>query len=170
MLIAWLAACTGTDKDSNEAPPLKLDDSGATCSSEPPTIDTLTVTNGGTITGEGGDPQPSVEVDVTFFDNDLDVDVINMRFWWDTPADGAVDTTGAAGHETGAYKIDPDGEPCHVSGGTLQQRFGVTGTTFEFNTWYDFAVTVTDAHELTSAVATASGVTPKEDGSDGDPR
>lgn len=169
MLVAFLIACTSADpKDTGEPPPLALDDT-ASCSSTPPVVDAFTIGNGGIITGDSGE-QPSVLLHIEFHDDDMDVDYINLSYWWDTAVDGAVDTSVAPAMESGAFKFDQDGEPCLVSGGTFEQRIGVTGNPFEPNTPYEFAVTVTDHGGLTSAPAVADGVTPKEDGSDGDAR
>jgi len=169
MLVAILIACTPTDeKDTGEPPPLALDDTGG-CSSVPPVVDSFTIGNGGLITGDSGE-QPSVLLAIQFHDDDMDADYINLSYWWDETVDGTVDTSGAPAMESGAFKFDQDGEPCRVSGGTFEQRIGVTGNPFTANTRYDFAVTVTDHGGLTSDPAFATGVTPKEDGSDGDAR
>lgn len=162
----WLA-CTGKDEDTNNAPPLALDDTATACTSVPPEIDDISTRNGGQITGEGGDPDWSIRVDVHFVDMDMDVDVADIHYWWDATVDGTVDTSGAANYETGPFKIDTDGEPCRVSGGSYGTLFGVRGR-YDYNTVYDFAITVTDAHGLESEPAFVTGVTPKEDGSDGD--
>jgi hypothetical protein len=167
MLLVWLAACTGKDEGSSTAPPLSLDDTGEECGGTAPTVEALVVKNGGLITVKG-ETQPSIEVDVTFADMDADVDVAEIRYWWDASVDGTVDTTGPEDYSTGAFQVDSDSEPCHGASGELDQRFGVNGTNFAFSTPYEFAVTVTDAHGLTSAVAIEDGVTPKEDGSDGE--
>ncbi len=169
MWLVLLLACTGKEEDSNNAPPLLLDDTGDACTSVPPEIDTIRVSNGGEITGEGGNPDWSIRVDIHFVDQDMDVDVADIHYWWDDTVDGVVDTSGNPDVATGPFKIDSDGEPCLVSGGSFGQLLGISGR-FSYNTWYDFGVTVTDAHGLTSEPAFASGVTPKEDGSDGDPQ
>ena len=169
MWLALLFACTGKEDGANDPPPLALDDTGGDCTSVPPDIDDISVSNGGQITGEGGDPDWSIRVDIHFVDPDLDVDVADIHYWWDDTVDGVVDVSGAPDITTGPFKIDSDGEACRVSGGSFGELLGIRGR-FVYNTWYDFGVTITDAHGLESDAAFASGVTPKEDGSDGDPR
>lgn len=170
MLLAWVVACVPKEDGSGDIPPLQGDDTSGECTSVPPEITEISVSNGGMIPVEGGEDQPSVRVDVTFLDEDQDIDVVDFHYWWDDVVDGVVDVSGTPQDVTGAFERDENYEACAAPSGSFGRLFGVSGGWFENNTWYDFAVTVTDAHGLVSEPAITSGVTPKADGTDGDPR
>lgn len=167
MRAAWLlplalVACTGKEEtdDSNEAPPLVLDDTGD-CNANAPVIDGVTVKDGGIIDDPDQGEQQSIQFDVAISDEDGDLDVLSLRIWYDDALDGTVDTSGDPAVESLPYAIRD--EPCNVFGADFSLRWGVTGNPLDFGATYDFAVVAVDSHGVPSAPGFATGTTPTED-------
>lgn len=151
-------------EDSDDAPPLALDDT-AECNLHVPVVTGVTISNGGIETFDNGDfPTVGVTMDVT--DDDGDLDLIGMNIWIDTVVDGAVDRSGPAVFDVEAFLFQ-GAEECGKFGATLTLEPAVTSNVLDFNTRYEFAVTAIDHHGVESSPYIADGVTPDSDGTDG---
>ena len=170
LVLGALAACSGKNGDGDGDPPLPTTgdrDSGEpiTCDGVlPPIIQRLNLLNGDFFEFETKDlPTVNLEVEVSDDEGDLHQTVTNI--WFDEGVDGAVDTGGEARWELPASSRE---EACEANWELLNNKVAVGIGELEYNTIYEFAVTVLDASGLESEVAVVSGSTPKKDGSDGD--
>ncbi len=159
-----LLACADGGQDSDEPPDITDGLPVETCGGTPPVAETLNIGNGGLRNFEG-EEAPTVELELWLTDEDGDIHQGTMEIWYDQSLDDSVDTSS-----------DPDadriysgiGDACLVAQATLNLAIRV-GTAFDYNTPYEFAALFVDADGDASNVLVASGVTPKEDGTDGDP-
>lgn len=171
LLLATASACNGDDGTGAPPIPDQPDDTAPeiTCGGVPPEILTFTAEPDGLWQGEQGtDPQPAVQISVTAIDEDKDLSEVRLELWFDDYVDGVVDTGDAPWLDRW---ITISTSPCFTPTATLDIHAGAkTGTDLEPNTWYDWAMRVSDAAELSSEILFTIAGTPKEDGSDPDPR
>lgn len=141
----------GVDNDCDTGTPDEVDDG------EAPQIVSFVMADGGPHDfGEG--EVPSLEGSVAVTDN-LDQASLLATLWFDSVADGAVDTSGA-GTEI-ILSISDAG----CIGGALDAElsfFLSLGGALSHDTTYDFALAVTDAAGNTSEPASATLTTPSE--------
>ncbi len=160
-----LTACTGKEpEDSSDPPDLTHSDTGD-CNANAPVISAVTIENGGILSFDNGDyPTAGIRMDLT--DDDGDLDLIAMWVWFDDVVDGTVDRSGVAPIGVDSYAFE-DATACMKYTATLIIKPEVSGGTLAYNTRYEFAVVGQDHHLVESAPFIADGVTPQEDGSDG---
>ena len=153
-----------SDKEAeNEGPGMPGSDTGdAVCEGTEPVATELIIGNGGLTDFEGVD-WPTVLLRLLATDEDGDLDLAFMEFWWDLEIDGTVDTN-VTGQDR-YFTLETDS--CNTNSVDLGLKLQV-GTQLAYNTEYEFAAQVTDQYGLTSNLVVASGSTPKSDGSDGD--
>lgn len=168
-MLVWLllAACAPDEsKDSGDAPPINQGGGDtADCDANAPVIESFTLFNGGLYTFEDTE-WPSLIAEASISDADKDLELVRMDVWFDDVVDGEVDTSGEA-QLAGAPYSQEDYDPCTLGTSTYRLRFAITGNTFLFDTQYEFAGVVYDAHATPSEVAIASGWTPTQSGEDG---
>jgi len=164
LLMGPLIACTDGDTDTDEPPDITDGTHTETCGGVAPIADELWISNGGLRNFEG-DEAPTVSLELHLTDEDGDLHQGTMEIWFDETLDDDVDTSGDPDAERIYSGI---GDACFTDAATLNLAIRV-GTVFDYNTPYEFAALFVDAEGLASNVLVNSGVTPKEDGSDGDP-
>jgi hypothetical protein len=158
-MLLLLSACTGSDKESGDAPPLALADPGEDCAVHAPVVTALEILDGGMATFEGVE-LPSILLSVDATDDDGDLDRMAADFWWDTEIDGFASAESSP---------DADGEPivvrdlpCGVGSAGYMLRLPIqSGSYLEPDTDYDVAVIVSDAHAEPSEKFTITGHTPQ---------
>ena len=106
---------------------------------------------------------PTILLRLLATDEDGDLDLAFMEFWWDLEEDGTVDTS-VTGNDR---YFNVEGDDCGTESVDLGLMLQV-GTQLAYNTHYEFAAQVTDRVGLISNLVIAAGSTPKSDGSDGD--
>ena len=117
---------------------------------------------------EGAEQLPTVELQLMVIDEDKDLSEVRLELWFDDWVDGVVDTGDRAWLDR---YITISSERCLTSSANLIVHAGAkSGTDLEPNTWYDWAARVSDDAGLQSDIATTVAGTPKEDGTDPDPR
>ena len=157
-----LTACTGKEpKDTSNPPDLTGDDTGD-CNAAAPVITGVTITNGGLIVFDNGE-YPTVGIDMALSDDDGDLDYLVMYFWFDDVVDGVVDRSGTPMSKD----WDNGATACMKYTADYTMLAEVSGGTFAYNTRYEFAVVGEDHHQVQSTPFITDGVTPQEDGSDG---
>lgn len=163
-----LFACTPKETDTGEPPDLVLDDTGDSCSTEPPVISSVTLTNAGMRAFEDG-KYAALEIAIDATDVDSDLNLITAQLWWETPVDGTVDTSRAPDVE-GDTILTRD-EPCRVERATYSFFVRITESSeLQPATEYEVAGVLQDAAGLSSAPVIGSGWTPNVDGTDGGPQ
>jgi len=155
-----LAGCEG--EADKPGPDLSGDDTDVACSGAAPIADRLTIGNGGLADFEAVE-YPTVSLRLEATDEDGDLDLAYMEFWWDETVDGAVDSE--LSPQDRYFTLESDS--CSTKSVDLNLLLQV-GTQLAYNTTYEFAAQVTDYAGMTSNLLVASGSTPKSDGSDGD--
>ncbi len=164
LLLGPLLACADGDTDTDAPPPITDGTNTETCGGTEPVADDLTISNGGLGNFEGEDA-PTIRLSLHLTDEDGDIHQGTMEVWYDETLDDQVDTSGDPDTERLYSNI---GDACFTDAATLNLSIRV-GTVFDYNTPYEFGVLFVDADGLPSNVLVASGVTPKENGEDGDP-
>ena len=154
------AGCDG--ENEKPGPDLSSDDTGEACSGTPPVADRFTIGNGGLAEFEAVN-WPTVSLRLEATDDDGDLDLAYMEFWWDEVVDGTVDT--GVNPQNRYFTLEQDS--CTTKSVDLNLLLQV-GTQLAYNTTYEFAAQVSDYAGLTSNLLVASGSTPSSDGSDGD--
>jgi len=165
-LLALSCLACSPDEEEKDGPPIYggSDTGEESCAGTPPTIIYMDIENGGFKDFEGAQ-WPTILLQVDARDDDGDLEFATLEMWWDAEVDGQVDTSS----EPLTKKIfTTDALPCRQNDGSYGLYLQV-GTGLGYNTAYDFAARVGDASALRSEVEIESMVTPKEDGSDGDP-
>jgi hypothetical protein len=164
LFLAPLLACSDGGEDSGSPPDITEGTQTETCGGISPVAESLVISNGGLRNFEGEDA-PTVGLELILTDEDGDIHQGTMQIWYDELVDEAVDT------DTDPYGdriFSGIGDACFVDRATLNLAIRV-GTEFDYNTVYEFAALFIDANGEVSNALVASGVTPNEDGSDGDP-
>lgn len=166
-LLATLA-CKDNGEDTGETPPIRSEDT-AVCKGHDPVLTRFELANGGMVDFDGTEA-PTIQLQADATDEDGNLDAITLEIWWEGDADGSVDTSGAPDSEK-TWTLMSDSE-CSVfdtadSPATIALNLQVGGA-IPTNSPYDFAIRITDSEGEVSNVLTATGVTPKSDGSDGD--
>jgi hypothetical protein len=163
-----LFACAGKEEDSGDPPDLVLDDTGETCSTVAPVIESVTLTNAGMRDFEEGS-YAAWEIAIAATDADSDLNLITADLWWDTPPDGTVDTSRTPDVE-GDTILTRD-EPCRVERATYYFYVRITDTSALLpSTEYEVAGVLQDAAGLASEPVIGTGWTPDVDGTDGGPQ
>ncbi len=164
MMLGSVVACTSGGDDTAEPPEITNGTITETCGGVEPVADTLLIDNGGVRNFEGDD-YPTISLELHLTDEDGDLHQGKLQFWHDEVLDGTVDDSG----DPDADRIYSEmGETCFSFEMTVRLAIQV-GTVFDYNTPYEFAALFIDADGDASNVLVEAGVTPKEDGSDGDP-
>lgn len=164
LILGPLLACTAGSEDTDAPPDITGGTNTETCGGVAPIADALDISNGGVKNFEGEDA-PTIGLSLHLTDEDGDIHQGVMAIWYDETIDGDVDTGGDPALDRIYSGL---GDACFVMDATLNLGIRV-GTVFEYNTGYEFAALFEDANGEVSNVLIAGGVTPKEDGSDGDP-
>jgi len=166
-----LTGCFGHGE--GEPPPIlddtSGDDSDLVCGGVPPDLVTFTAEPAGLWQGEQGtDPAPAILLSLTATDEDKDLSEVRVQIWFDDYVDGVVDTGDSPWFDRWIIIAT---NPCLTSMADMSVHAQATNTgALQPNTWYDFVGRVSDAMELESEFVTTVGGTPKEDGTDPDPR
>lgn len=164
--LLMLSACSGKEPEDTSDPPDLTDDTGEDCNANAPVVTHVTIENGGILTFDNGQyPTAAIRMDLS--DDDGDLDLVSMYVWFDDVVDGAVDQSGEAPIAIESYLFE-DVAPCMKFTASLILKPEVSGGTLAYNTRYEWAVVGEDHHLVMSAPYITDGVTPKEDGSDGD--
>ena len=163
----FLLACGGKASDSGDAPPIPSGshDTGDGCEGEAPVVTQFSAEPNGLKTFEGGGTYPAVTLSITAEDDDGDLSFMTYEIWWDDTLDENVDTSQSA-KESGQFTVTSD--ECGGYTASLNLTIPCDGDPAE-NTWYEFAVQVTDRNGYESEVVITQGGTPQSDGSDPDP-
>lgn len=160
-MITWLMlACSAGEDTDKTGDPIGTGTTEECSSGNAPVVTGFTVSEGDTLTNEDGEEQPSILFTVEFEDEDADINEVEMNLWWDAEIDGSVDTASADGVSFDKTQLE-EGE-CTVDLGSLGAAWGVVGDPLEFETEYDFAVTIVDMAGIESEPAFATGTTPAE--------
>ena len=163
LTLSLAVACTGGGEEDKDGPALPGSDTGgANCGGSEPVALELILGNGGPVEFEAVE-WPTILLRLLAEDEDGDLDLAVMEFWWDLEEDGTVDT-GVAGNDR-YFTLESD--ECATESIDLGLNLQV-GTQLAYNTHYEFAARVTDRAGLKSNLVFAAGSTPKTDGSDGD--
>ena len=161
--LSLAGGCTGGGEGEKDGPNLPGSDTGsANCGGVEPIATELIIGNGEMGEFEGVE-WPTILLRLLAEDEDGDLDLAFMEFWWDLEEDGTVDT-GVTGLDR-YFTMESD--ECATESVDLGLKLQV-GTQLAYNTHYEFAAQVTDRSGLTSNLVVAAGSTPKSDGSDGD--
>jgi hypothetical protein len=155
--------CDGGGDSEKDGPTMPGSDTGSEgCSGVEPIATELIIGNGGMGEFEGVE-WPTILLRLLAEDEDGDLDLAFMEFWWDLEEDGTVDT-GVSGNDR-YFTLESD--ECSTQSIDLGLKLQV-GTQLAYNTHYEFAAQVTDRAGLTSNLVVAAGPTPNSDGTDGD--
>ena len=155
--------CAGGGDPEKDGPTLPGSDTGNTsCGGADPVALELIIGNGEMAEFEAVE-WPTILLRLLAEDEDGDLDLAYMEFWWDLEEDGTVDTS-VSGNDR-YFTLESD--ECATESVDLGLKLQV-GTQLAYNTYYEFAAQVTDRAGLTSNLVVAAGSTPKSDGSDGD--
>lgn len=160
-----LSGCTGKEEEDSSDPPDLHGEDTADCNANAPVLTSVTINNGGLQTFDDGE-HPTVGIEMQVEDDDGDLDVLSMYVWFDAVVDGTVDVSGEAPLAVEAWLFDGVDECTKFTAG-LTLKPEVSGGMFEYNARYEFAVVAKDHHQVASAPMVADGVTPQEDGSNG---
>lgn len=169
MLWTILLACTNPDDTGSEAPPVRTDDSAEVCEGNLPVVTSFELANGGLVDFDGT-MSPTIQLQVEASDDDGNLNQLVLEMWWEADGDGSVDTSGSPDNDFPTTLVSD--AACEVFEATGNGKIALNlqvGGSIETNTLYDFAVRIVDASGEVSEVVTTTGVTPKADGSDGDP-
>lgn len=170
MLWTILLACTSPDDTGSDAPPVRTDDSAEVCEGNDPVITSFVLGNGGLVDFDGTD-FPTIQLQVEATDEDGNLNQVVLEMWWEADGDGQVDTSASSDNEYPAT-LSADGA-CGLFEASGDGRLALNlqvGSAIEANTLYDFAVRIVDAAGEVSEPMVTTGVTPKTDGTDGDPQ
>ena len=160
MLLSLLLACKGGVEDTNDAPPLRNDDTAPECKGADPVIQGVSLSNGGIVDFEGTD-YPTIRIAADTTDADGNLNYVTMELWY---SEFGAPNTDAASQTDKTFSIDPT--ECAVDAYVFALNLQV-GTGLAYGTEYTIAVRVTDAKGEVSNISQATGFTPKQDGSDG---
>ncbi len=165
--VPLLLACGGKATDTGEPPPIPSGsyDSGDGCEGTNPVVTTFTADADGLQSFEGGGTYPAITLTMAAEDVDGDLSFMTYEVWWDDTLDEAVDTSGSP-DASGQFTVTSD--ECGGFTSQLTLTIPCDGDPAE-NTWYDFALRITDRNGYESDIAVTQGGTPKSDGSDPDP-
>ncbi len=170
MLWTILIACTNPTDTGDEPPSVRTDDSAEPCEGNNPEITSFTLGNGGLVDFDGTE-SPTIQLQVEATDADGNLDQVVLEMWWEADGNGEVDTSRSPDNEYPST-LSSDGacEFFQASGNDKLALNLQVGGGIQSNTLYDFAVRIVDASAEISEAVVTTGVTPKTDGSDGDPQ
>ncbi len=168
-LVLFTLACQPPVEEGEPPPIPKGGDTGDTaaeCSGTAPVITSLEAIPDGLRKHEQGQVSyPAMIFEIEADDEDGDLSFVSYQVWWDDDMDGTTSTS-ASPKITGQATIEST--RCDSFSVGLNLSLASQGDP-AYNTWYDFAVVISDEAELASEPAYVQGAMPKEDGSDPDP-
>lgn len=164
-LLALAAGCAA-DKGDSGVPSLVTNpvDTGDCTAVNTPAISEVVLENTGIATNEVGESLPTMAVRARASDKDGDLASYQIDAYYDAIVDGAVEQDPEQDYADSGTLNDQG--PCSLVAATLSAKVFLGGR-LAFDTLYEWGVIVTDDHGVSSAMAYASGYTPKADGSDG---
>ena len=114
-------------------------------------------------TTDNGQAIPAVNFFVAFIDPDGDVNEVMLSLWADATQDQTIDTPKNPISEVGPVTMSVGTEPvadCEGFEGSVVFALGITGRGLEYETEYEFAMTVEDTHGVASEPAFLVYTTP----------
>jgi len=167
-LASSLIACKDkSDVDSSEPPPIAVTD-GETeeCEGIAPEITDVSCENTGLQPHfETKEDTVTMAIWVSASDEDGDLHQYGLEIFFDEVVDDSVDTSESQFSPLTGTLDSPE---CGATAANVGTTMYLTGGTPAYNTVYEWGVIVTDAHGMTSELATVACVTPQSDGTDGD--
>ena len=150
------------DTDASTTPPTDTDP--RPCRGTAPQLGALSLYNAGLVPGEEGD-EIGLGVEIEVADPDGDLSVVTVGLWIDSRVDGSVNTS--------YHPIEmPDlvlGDDCLTASAVARVALPIGELDLEYDTHYEIAARIEDAHGTFSEVLVGDGFSPTASGADGGP-